>query len=158
MMRSIWLAAGCALALGLAFPPAADAQPYGAIAYDDKTGSWGAAYNQGSQDRANASALRECRKHAKDCGVVVRFWGEVCAAYATGADKASGWGTGDTHGAAERNAVKACNSQGRGCEAKVWSCNDRGTAGNEAFTPTKMCRYWDGASQQYVTRFCSSTR
>jgi hypothetical protein len=158
MIRSGWWVAGCLLALLLSSPLVADAQPYGAIAYDQKTGSWGVAYNQGSQDRANASSLGECRKHAKDCGVVVRFWGELCAAYATGADKASGWGTGDTRAVAERNAVKACTGQGRGCEAKVWSCNDRGTAGNEAFTPTKMCRYWDGASQQYVTRFCSSTR
>jgi len=157
MTRSM-LAAGCFLALVLAAPHAADAQPYGAIAYDDKTGSWGLAYNQASQDRANARALGECRRHAKDCGVVVRFWGEVCAAYATGAGKASGWGTGDTNTQAERNAVKACSGQGRGCEARAWSCNDRGTAGNEAFTPTKMCRYWDNASQQYVTRFCSSTR
>ena len=146
------------LALAVAFPPGVHAQPYGSIAYDQKSGSWGVAYNQGSQDRANASALGECRKHAKDCGVVVRFWGEVCAAYATDAGKASGWGTGDTRGVAERNAVKACVGQGRGCEAKVWSCNDRGIAGNEAFTPTKMCTYWDEARQQHVTRFCSSTR
>ena len=158
MIRSGLCVAGCLLALVLSYAPVADAQPFGAIAYDQKTGSWGAAYNQGSQNRANASALGECGKHAKDCGVVVRFWGEVCAAYATGADKGSGWGTGDTRGVAERNAVTACNREGRGCEAKVWSCNDRGTAGNEAFTPTKMCRYWDGTSQQYVTRFCSSTR
>src|SRR5437762_994239 len=151
MIRSVVLAAGCLLALAFALPSGASAQPYGAIAYDDKTGSWGAAYNQGSQDRANASALRECGKHAKDCGVVVRFWGETCAAYATGAGKAAGWGTGATHGTAERNAVTACNGKGRACEAKVWSCNDRGTAGNEAFTPTKMCTYWDDARQQHVT-------
>src|SRR5438105_13424347 len=143
MIRPIWLAAGCLLTLAVAFPPAAAAQPYGAIAYDQKSGSWGVAYNQGSQDRANVSALGECRKHAKDCGVVVRFWGEVCAAYATDPGKASGWGTGDTRAMAERNAVKACSGQGRDCAAKVWSCNDRGTAGNEAFTPAKMFTYWD---------------
>ena len=158
MIHSGWFAAGCLLALALSSPHVADAQPYGAIAYDDKTGSWGASYNEGSQERANARALGECRKHARDCGVVVRFWGEQCAAYATGAGTAAGWGTGDTHGAAERSAVAACNSQGRGCEARVWSCNAPGETGNEAFAPTKMCRYWDGASQQYVTRFCSSTR
>ena len=158
MVRSGWCAAGCLLALALSYPHVAHAQPYGAIAYDQKTGSWGAAYNQGSQDRANASALGECGKHAKDCGVVVRFWDEVSAAYATGAGKASGWGTGDTHGVAERNAVSACTSQGKGCQARVWSCNDRGTSGYEAFTPTKKCTYWDSAANTYVTRFCSSTR
>jgi Domain of unknown function (DUF4189) len=158
MVRSIGLAAGCLLALVLAVPHLAAAQPYGAIAYDEKTGAWGASYNQGSQNRANASALRECAKHAKGCDVVVRFWGETCAAYATGNGKAAGWGTGDTHGAAERSAVSACTSQGKGCQARVWSCNDRGTAGNEAFTPTKKCTYWDNAANTYVTRFCSSTR
>jgi uncharacterized protein DUF4189 len=152
------LAAGCLLLLLLASPHAAGAQPYGAIAYDEKTGSWGASYNQASQERANASALGECRKHAKGCDVVVRFWGETCAAYATGAGKAAGWGTGDSHGAAERNAVSACTTQGKRCQSRVWSCNDRGTAGNEAFTSTKKCTYWDSAANTYVTRFCSSTR
>jgi len=146
------------LLLALAFPRTADAQPYGAIAYDEKTGSWGISYNETSQGRANAQALGECRKHAKGCDVVVRFWGELCAAYATGAGSAAGWGTGDSHGVAERNAVSACSAKGKRCEPRVWSCNDRGTAGNEAFAPTKKCRYWDSASQQYVTRFCSSTR
>src|SRR5438093_738467 len=84
--------------------------------------------------------------------------GEPVEEGAAGAGTVAGWGTGDTHGAAERSAVAACNSQGRGCEARVWSCNAPGETGNEAFAPTKMCRYWDGASQQYVTRFCSSTR
>jgi hypothetical protein len=158
MIRLGAIAVAGMIAVVLSSARVADAQPYGAIAYDQKTGSWGASHDQGSQARANATALGACRKHAKDCSVVVRFWGELCAAYATGAGTASGWGTGDTHGVAERNAVKACDSQGRGCEAKVWSCNDRGIAGNEAFAPTKMCRYWDGASRQYVTRFCSSTR
>src|SRR2546423_1515697 len=134
-----WLGVAGLLLLALAFPRTADAQPYGAIAYDEKTGSWGVSYNETSQGRANARALGECRKHAKGCDVVVRFWGELCAAYATGNGKAAGWGTGDTHGRAERNAVSACTSQGEGCQTRVWSCNDRGTAGNEAFTTTKKC-------------------
>jgi hypothetical protein len=158
MIRSGLCVAGCLLALVLSYAPVADAEPFGAIAYDQKTGSWGAAYNQGSQDRANTSALRECAKHAKGCDVVVRFWGETCAAYATGNGKAAGWGTGDTHGRAERNAVSACTSQGEGCQTRVWSCNDRGTPGNEAFTTTKKCTYWDSAANTYLTRFCSSTR
>jgi uncharacterized protein DUF4189 len=158
MVRFGWLVAGGLLALGLAFPHAADAQPYGAIAYDDKTGSWGVAYNQPSQDRANSRALGECRKHAKGCEVAVRFWGETCAAYATGAGKAAGWGSGDSRAVAERNAVSACTSRGKECQPRVWSCNDRGTAGNEAFTPTQKCTYWDSSANSYVTRFCSSTR
>jgi hypothetical protein len=158
MMRWARYPAGCLLVVALLSPLVAEAQPYGAIAYDEKTGSWGAAYNETSQSRANTRALGECRKHGKGCDVVVRFWGELCAAYATGLDKAAGWGTGGTHQAAERNAVLACTKQGKGCEARVWSCNSDGTSGNEAFAPTKKCSYWDSASQQYVTRFCSSTR
>jgi hypothetical protein len=149
---------GGLIVLALACPRVADARPYGAIAYDGQTGSWGASYNETSQNRADGRALGECRKHAKGCAVVVRFWGETCAAYATGSAGAGGWGTGGTHQAAERNAVSACSKQGKGCSARVWSCNADGTTGNEAFTPTPMCRYWDNASQQYVTRFCSSTR
>jgi hypothetical protein len=153
-----WLGVVGLLLLALAFPRTADAQPYGAIAYDEKTGSWGVSYNETSQGLANARALGECRKHAKGCDVVVRFWGGLCAAYATGAGPAAGRGTGDSHGVAERNAVAACSVQGKRCEPRVWSSNDRGTAGNEAFAPTKKCSYWDSASRQYVTRFCSSTR
>ena len=142
MMRAGYGVGFLLLVIVVSCPGPAEAQPYGAIAYDGKTGSWGASYNHASQQRANASAMRECQKHAKGCDIVVRFWGETCAAYATGNGTAAGWGTGYTHGLAKRNAVSACTSQGKGCQARVWSCNDRGTAGNEAFTPTERCHPW----------------
>ena len=155
MMHRISLAFALVLAVTLGSPRASEAQPYGAIAYDAKTGAWGTAYDHPYQQTANQRALNECRKRAAGCEIVVRFWGELCGAYATGSGTANAYGSGATRAIAERNAVMACQRQGQGCAPRVWSCNTR-TAGNEAFTPTEMCHFWDSTAQAYVTRFCSS--
>ncbi len=154
-VRLGWLAFAVVLVLALWAPRSSEARPYGAIAYDEKTGAWGVAYNQASQTVANQRALDACTKRGPKCEVVVRFWGESCAACATGAGKAAGWGSGDTRWWAERNAVVACHRQGQRCQPRAWSCNAR-TGGNEAFSPTRMCHFWDNATQAYVTRPCSS--
>jgi hypothetical protein len=154
-VRRTWLAFAVVLLLALSAPSSPEARPYGAIAYDDKTGAWGVAYNQASEAVAKQRALAACAKRGPNCDLVVRFWGEACAAYATGAGKAAGWGSGDTRASAERNAVVACHREGQRCEPRAWSCNTR-TGGNEAFSPTRMCHFWDSAAQSYVTRPCSS--
>ena len=100
----------------------ASANHYGAIAYDRASGSWGASWDQPSQQAANTSALRECEKHTSGCAVVVEFL-HFCGAYATGPGTTAGWGTDATRAAAEQRAVNACNSRGGPCEAKVWACN-----------------------------------
>jgi hypothetical protein len=41
MIRFVWVGLSGLLVLPLTFARTAEAQPYGAIAYDDKTGSWG---------------------------------------------------------------------------------------------------------------------
>jgi hypothetical protein len=152
MVHRIWLA--LALCLALAFD-AALAQPYGAIAYDERARAWGLAYDHASQQAADRRGVDECRRRASACEIVVRFWGQTCAAYATGAGSAAAYGSGSTRLIAEQNAVAVCRRHGQGCEPRVWSCNTR-SGGNEAFTPTEMCHFWDSAEQRYVTRFCSS--
>jgi len=103
--------------------PAAWATNYGAIAYDQPTGSWGASYDHPSQHAANASALHACGKYATACAVVVEFW-NLCAAYATGGGTVAGWGSGDTRRAAEQRALAACQ-QGGSCQVRVWACNSQ---------------------------------
>jgi len=80
-------------------------------------------YDQPSQSAANARALRECGKHAPGCTVVVEFW-NLCAAYATGADKVAGWGSGDSRRIAEQRALAACQRSGP-CQVRVWGCNSQ---------------------------------
>lgn len=101
------------------------ANNYGAIAYDRSTDTWGASYDHPSQQAANDRALHECGKYASHCAVVVKFWGSLCAAYATGPGTTAGWGSDSTRAAAERRAVSACSSRGGPCQVKVWSCNSQ---------------------------------
>lgn len=158
MIPATWLIAQAFLALIVLQPQVSDAQPYGAIAYDRPTSSWGASYNARSQEAANQRAMIECQKFGSHCGVVVRFWGELCAAYATGSGKADGWSTGATHAAAEQGAIGACSTRESRCEARVWSCNTRGGSA-QIFQPgpIQMCTWWDARKNQSVTGFCSSS-
>jgi hypothetical protein len=150
-----WVGLAVLVVLVLWLPRSSEARRYGAIAYDEKSGAWGIAHDQGSKNTANQRALDKCRNRGRGCELVVTFWGEQCGAYARGPANAAGWGTGDTRFEAERNAFLACQRQGKGCQPRVWSCNAR-SSGNEAFSPTPMCHFWDSAAQAYVTRFCSS--
>lgn len=154
MAPSTWLITASLLVLLVLQPQVSDAQSRGAIAYDRPTGSWGASYNEGSQEAANQRAMTECRKFGSHCGIVVQFWGELCAAYATGPGSADGWGTGATPAAAEQNAVAACSTRGSRCEARVWSCNQRGGGGQALRPISKRCRWWDARLQQYVDGWC----
>jgi hypothetical protein len=117
LVLAVWL-----LALSSA---SALADNYGAIAYDRASDSWGASYDHASQQAANESAMRECGKFTSHCEVVVKFWGNLCAAYATGPGTTDGWGSGASRPAAEQQAVSACRSRGGPCEAKVWACNSQ---------------------------------
>jgi hypothetical protein len=103
---------------------AALAVNYGAIAYARPTGSWGASWDQPSQQVANEVARRQCGQYAADCAVVVQFW-NLCAAYATGEGTMDGWGSGDTRAAAEQRALVACQHQGGSCQLQVWACNSQ---------------------------------
>ena len=61
----------CMVGILVGVSTAAWATNYGAIAYDQPTGSWGASYDQPSQPAANARALQECGQYATACAVVV---------------------------------------------------------------------------------------
>src|SRR5947209_10095981 len=108
MRRTVLYAAGIAailLFLGNGAPAYAG---YGAIAYDQMTGSYGSSSNQPTAARANELALKncaspECRVHPVEphgCGALAK----------SDADK--GWGGADreTLGAAEREAVEHCQT------------------------------------------------
>jgi len=108
------------LLLGSAAPAHAG---YGAIAYDQMTGSYGSSSNAPTAARANELALKncaspECRVHPVEphgCGALAK----------SDADKA--WGGADraTLGAAEREAVEHCQTHTNTghCHVVVSACN-----------------------------------
>ena len=106
----------------LALPRSAAADRFGALAYDYRSGSWGAAWDHLTLEEATAQAIRGCGKKADQCVVVVTFSGG-CAAYATGPTGASGWATASVLTQAKEAAVKNCAETGPGCAARVWGCN-----------------------------------
>ena len=123
MRRAVLHTAGIAtiiLLLGSAAPAHAG---YGAIAYDQMTGSYGSSSNEPTAARANELALKncaspECRVHPVEphgCGALAK----------SDADKAWGGADRETLGAAEREAVEHCQthtSTGH-CHVVVSACN-----------------------------------
>jgi Domain of unknown function (DUF4189) len=111
-------------ALLLSASTAAPAQAgYGAIAYDQTSGSYGSSSNQPSAARANEEALKscasaECRVHSVEphgCGALAK----------SDSDKAWGGADRDTIDAAKREAVEHCqNHTSTGhCQVVVTACN-----------------------------------
>ena len=79
--------------------------PYGAIAYDKRSGAWGTADESPSRDAAKKSALRYCERKGGNCDIVSAFK-NTCAAIAVGTDGAVGWDTDDNAKQAGLNAIK----------------------------------------------------
>jgi hypothetical protein len=100
---------------------------FDAIAVSDERGLAGgdAGYGVGqghTQQEANAGAMQECRSHGNtNCKLVLTY--PLCGAYASSRDHA-GTGTGDSKGAAARNALGGCGRDT--CKVVVSDCvNER---------------------------------
>jgi hypothetical protein len=95
---------------------------YGAIAWDEETGKFGASWNQDTPKRASEKALSECG--ATGCKVIVRPT-TVCAALATTADgKVAGAAARKNRDAARLAALKDCQKGKAGeCTVRVTDCN-----------------------------------
>jgi uncharacterized protein DUF4189 len=96
---------------------------YGAIAYDQNSGTEGASWNQATPAEANEAALKQCG--SADCRVhPVEPAG--CGALATSnQDKAWGGADRETLDAAKRDAVEHCqtHTQTGTCAVRVSGCN-----------------------------------
>jgi hypothetical protein len=121
--RTITAAAAiAAVALGLAAAAPAQAG-FGAVAYDQDTGTYGATWDEPTQARAYELALRQC--NSPGCRVhPVEPAG--CGALAL-SDKDKAWGGADreTLAAARKDAVARCQTHttdGK-CEVRVAGCN-----------------------------------
>lgn len=123
MHRVLASAAGIAammLVLAAATPASAG---YGAVAYDQNTGKFGASFDQPTPAKANEQALKQCA--SKDCRVhPVEPKG--CGALAM-SDKDQAWGGADrvTLTAAERDAIHHCQSHTTTgtCAVRLSGCN-----------------------------------
>lgn len=119
MRRAGFFAGVAMLALTAATPAFAR---FGAVAYDQSNGKYGASFDQPSQAQAFERALRQCgsagcRVHAVEP--------KGCGALAIGADNA--WGGADrvTLAAAEHDAVTLCQKHAAAgaCAVRVFGCN-----------------------------------
>jgi tetratricopeptide (TPR) repeat protein len=99
---------------------------YGALAYNQRDGSYGASYDYRTQSEANARAMREC---GPDCAIVAELADE-CAAYAAGDGAATGWGKGIWRSEAEINALQTCHGTGKNCRVRMWACTSRPETAN----------------------------
>lgn len=109
-----------AVFLGAAVPAFAG---FGAVAYDQSTGKYGASFDQPTQSKALEQALKQCS--SPECRVhPVEPTG--CGALAM-SDKDKAWGGADreTLDKAKRNAVVHCQShtQAGNCTVRVSGCN-----------------------------------
>ena len=116
------VAGTAAVMLGLAVAAPAEAG-YGAVAYDQTTGKYGASWNRSTPAEANEQALRECA--SPQCRVhPVEPQG--CGALAL-SDKDKAWGGADrdTIDDAQRDAVLHCqtHAQAGACSVRVSGCN-----------------------------------
>jgi Domain of unknown function (DUF4189) len=122
-MRHVISTATFLLGLGwmlmLAAPALAE---YGAIAWDEETGKYGASWNQDTPKRAAEKALSDCG--ATGCKVIIRPT-TVCAALATAADgKAAGAAARKNRDDARLAALKGCQRRKAGeCVIRVAECN-----------------------------------
>ena len=121
--RTITAAAAiAAVAFGLAAGAPAQAG-FGAVAYDQDTGTYGATWDEPTQARAYELALQQC--NSPNCRVYpVEPAG--CGALAL-SDKDKAWGGADreTLAAARKDAIARCQThttEGK-CEVRVAGCN-----------------------------------
>jgi len=123
MRRATLVAAGLsALVLTQLTAMPAFAQ-YGAIAWDKKTGKYGASWNQDTPKRAEEVALGECG--ATSCKVIIRTRPAMCAALATNeGGKYAGGASRRDRDAARLAALTNCKKGKAGeCTIRVTDCN-----------------------------------
>jgi len=96
---------------------------YGAIAWDQSTGKYGASWNQPTGKRAEEAALGECG--ASGCKVVARVSPAMCGALATTEDgKQAGTAWRKDREAARLDALKSCARNKAGeCIVRTTDCN-----------------------------------
>ena len=123
-------AATLAITLGLGLLPAQAASSgsgagtssnYAALAVGEHSRAFGFSVNQPSRKAAEKVALRECRKHARDCKI--ETWTTQCLAFARA--KGGAWGTAwrETKFKARNEAMKGCRKHSRSCKIEVSVCN-----------------------------------
>jgi len=84
--------------------------------------------NSGSDtvEEAVRSAMRACREHGP-CHIETTFWNKCFAfAWQAGGGSGFGWATRDSLRAAERAAVRLCESHGIACELRDSRCDTVG--------------------------------
>jgi hypothetical protein len=121
MPRTSLLAAGFAVTALLASTPAF--AKFGAFAYDQDAAKFGYSYNQDTQARADADAIKGC--NGSGCKIVFRTGPRQCGALATG-DKGKVWGGARRPGkaAAELAAMQDCQKRTKGqCRVRASECN-----------------------------------
>ena len=111
------------LAFGSALIPAIPAAAqYGAIAWDQGTGKYGASWKQPTQQRADEMAIGDCG--ASGCKIVRRIGPKMCGALALSEDgKMAGAAFRRDLDAARLAALKACPKKAGECIVRVTDCN-----------------------------------
>jgi len=122
-MRAAAIAAGTTAIILLLATAAPAAAGFGAVAYDENAGRYGASWNEATPARANELALKEC--NSPNCRVhPVEPAG--CGALAL-SDKDKAWGGADraTLAAARRDAVARCQTHTTTgtCTVRLSGCN-----------------------------------
>jgi hypothetical protein len=105
-------------------PPPVSGGPWGAVAYDTRSGAWGLADESPSREAAKKSALRYCERGGAQCDVVDTFR-NTCAAIAVGTDGAVGWSHSEHVRQAGLDAMKQCGDRTKSstrCFLKLWRC------------------------------------
>ncbi len=98
---------------------------FGAFAYDEATGKYGASWNQATEKEADAAALKGCA--SDKCKVVFRTAAGQCGAIAT-TDNGKAWGGAKRpkREEAEKAALANCQKRvkaGAQCNVKAADCN-----------------------------------
>ncbi len=96
---------------------------YGAVAFDEITAKYGFAWNQETQNSADAAAVQVC--HSEGCKVVFPVPPRRCGALATG-ETGSAWGgnVGSTRDATKLRAIENCQKHTSGkCVLRGSLCN-----------------------------------
>ena len=143
----------CTAGLLLGITTTAWGYGFGAIAFDRSSGKWGASYGYASPQAADRWALYECMQHSSHCGVVVRFRGDICAAYAVG-PSATGRGAGPSAASARQRANMDC---GGVCDVTVWACNPIGGADVPGPSTNNNRRLEDERYKELQRSWCDRT-
>jgi hypothetical protein len=122
-MRRLWILVAL-LAFGYTLLPTIPASAgYGAIAWDQETGKYGASWNEPTGKAAEEKARSECG--ATGCKIVARVRQGMCGALATTEDnKQAGTAWRKNRDTARLDALKNCaNNKAGECVVRVTDCN-----------------------------------